>query len=325
MDITFANSQAPHHQYALPLLTIAIKKIENGDNSNDFFDLNILVEEDIKVLPDKDKIVTDNEKADNEDIDTSPKFIKANQNLWELRNPKWSLKKQISDYYLLSLSALIDPDKYQKHLNKRADLLSFQFARYTDMAVGGELRHTRNFIDQDKINELQVPTPLREALRDHTLASKTSYVSRHSAWQGWYHFRRQWGTVAIKWAVDTYRLEGWNGGYGGAKWATIANTLYMYETGKITQNSFIDTCFGLEHNNGNYFNKWWVGTLKPVLDANQVGCYCFLYANSSHIIKKLVDKKTVREMCSCLEDSDSDWCRTYDQYGAITGAEVRCH
>ena len=123
MDITFANSQAPHHQYALPLLTIAIKKIENGDNSNDFFDLNILVEEDIKVLPDKDKIVTDNEKADNEDIDTSPKFIKANQNLWELRNPKWSLKKQISDYYLLSLSALIDPDKYQKHLNKTGTLI----------------------------------------------------------------------------------------------------------------------------------------------------------------------------------------------------------
>ena len=259
-------------------------------------------------------------------LDTSVAVIKKGNNLWGLKHPSnWSLSKQAADYYMLQLATIVDEETYKPYLDKKTEVLVDQFSRYTDMAVGGELRHTRNFIDQDKINELQVPTPLREALRDHTLASKTSYVSRHSAWQGWYHFRRQWGTVAIKWAVDTYKLDGWNGGYGGAKWATIANTLYMYETGKITQNSFIDTCFGLEHNNGNYFNKWWVGTLKPVLDANQIGCYCFLYANSSHIIKKLVDKKTVREMCSCLEDSDSDWCRTYDQYGAITGAEVRCH
>ena len=323
MNITFNNCETDlTDMYVYHQLQKSIN-VEKETPTNDFFDISILVEEDIKVLPDTDKIVTDNETADNEDIDTNIKYVKGNKNLWGLRSPNWSLKKQVCDYYLLTLSALVDPDKYQKHLAKRADVLSFQFARYTDMAVGGELRHTRRFIDQDRINELQIPFRLREALRDNTLASTTSNVSRHSAWQGWYHFRRQWGSLAIKWASDTYKVEGWNGGYGGAKWATIADTLYMYETGKITQNSFIDTCFGLQHNNGNYFNKWWSGAIQHVLDANQVGCYCFLYEHASHIVKKLVGQKIIREMCLCLEDSDS--CRTYDQYGAITGAEVRCH
>ena len=182
MEITFANSQAPHQQYALPLLTIAIKKIENGDNSDDFFDLNIIVQEDIKVIEGASDTV---ENTNTVELDSTPKYIKGNQNLWKLRNPKWSLKKQVCDYYLLTLSALINPDKYQKHLDKRADMLSFQFARYTDMAVGGELRHTRRFIDDSRIDEGEIPLPLREALQDSTLASTTSNISRHAAWQGW--------------------------------------------------------------------------------------------------------------------------------------------
>ena len=326
MAITFNNSQAPQHQYVLPLLEKVMHvdswKLDNP-NSTDFFDLNIVVQEDIKVIEGASDIDIAVENTNTVELDSTPKYIKGNQNLWGLRNPKWSLKKQVCDYYLLTLSALINPDKYQKHLDKRADMLSFQFARYTDMAVGGELRHTRRFIDDSRIDEGEIPLPLREALQDSTLASTTSNISRHSAWQGWYHFRRSWGTVAIKWAVDTYKLDGWNGGYGGAKWATISDTLYMYETGKITQNSFIDTCFGLQHNNGNYFNKWWAGAIQHVLDANQVGCYCFLYEHASHIVKKLVGKEMIREMCSCLENSD--WCETYNVYGGITGAKEVCH
>ena len=328
MTITFNNSQLPEKQYVLPLLEKSIH-VDNWKlahhNSTDIFDLSISISEDVKVLKDKFPSLTVHKSkfSDAKELDTTTKFVKANENLWGLRSPKWSLKKQVCDYYLLTLSALVDPDKYQKHLDKRANVLSFQFARYTDMAVGGELRHTRRFIDDSKIDESQVPFRLREALRDSTLACTTSNVSRHSAWQGWYHFRRVWGKVAIKWAVDTYQLEGWNAGYGGHKWATIAETLYMYETGKITQNSFIDTCFGLQHNNGNYFNKWWSGIIQPVLDANQTGCYCFLYEHASHIVKKLVRQEIIREMCTCLENTD--YCETYTIYGGIIGAKEVCH
>ena len=53
MAITFNNSQAPQHQYVLPLLEKVMHvdswKLDNP-NSTDFFDLNIVVQEDIKVI-----------------------------------------------------------------------------------------------------------------------------------------------------------------------------------------------------------------------------------------------------------------------------------
>ena len=76
-----------------------------------------------------------------------------------------------------------------------------------------------------------------------------------------------------------------------------------YEKGITTQHTFVDTCFGLEHNGGAYFNKWWsTGYLKDALDANQEGNYCALLIHSSSMVKKLInqiDTSTFKEMCTC--------------------------
>lgn len=48
---------------------------------------------------------------------------------------------------------------------------------------------------------------------------------------------------------------GWHGGFGGPKWANIAESGTMYATGKLDTVSFVDHCADLEHNGGCYFNK----------------------------------------------------------------------
>ena len=254
--------------------------------------LTVSVEENYKVIPTATPLPKAN---DSWQLNTDAKFVKKGHNLWGLRSPQWQIYKHAADYYMLSLATLIDKDKYDKYLIKRTNSLTDQFTRYTDMAVGGELRHARGKIDNGTFLKDDIPRPLLEALYGHVITG-----SRNSAWEGWYHFRQRYGTLAIRWAKDVFSLQGWGSGYGGARWANIADTLYSYEKGITTQHTFVDTCFGLEHNGGAYFNKWWGTTnLKLMLDYNQKGNYCGLRYNASSMVKKLITNDMYKEMCIC--------------------------
>lgn len=221
------------------------------------------------------------------------KFIKKGKNLWGLKDTTWNLSVVASDYYILLLANIFDPEKYTPYLEHRSNTIVDQFTRYTDMAVGGELRHAHKIGAKDSI-----PLPLMEALYDDTLNG-----SRNSAWEGWYHFRHRYGILALVWAVGTFGLKGWGGGYGGKRWMNIANTLLMYEQGLTTKHTFIDTCFGLQHNGGIYFNKWWsTSGIKKVLDSNQRGDYCGIYKNTTQMVKNIVNKDIsamLKEACLC--------------------------
>ena len=87
------------------------------------------------------------------------------------------------------------------------------------------------------------------------------------------------------------------------RWMNIANTLLMYEQGLTTKHTFIDTCFGLQHNGGIYFNKWWsTSGIKKVLDSNQRGDYCGIYKNTTQMVKNIVNKDIsamLKEACLC--------------------------
>jgi hypothetical protein len=176
--------------------------------------------------------------------------------VWGL-DPKMHLSRRAADFYLLMDLEIDGLDQGRFHA-----LLGYllpQFAAYTDMAVGGELRHSC----AKKTIVKAMPVPLRRALGDGTLPSH-----RHEAWRGWYRFRRHYGTLALQWAQDTFQLFT-GGGYGGPKWASIAHILLLYETEELTPLMFVDTCWGLQHNGGAYFNKAWSTTgLQMVLDAN---------------------------------------------------------
>ena len=93
--------------------------------------------------------------------------------------------------------------------------------------------------------------------------------NRHQAWNAWKYFRRQYGNIALTWAEDTFVLFKGNG-FGGPRWANIAKTLRHFVTGEYSPIMFIDTCWGLQHNGGSYFNKAWTTTgIATVLNYNQ--------------------------------------------------------
>ena len=224
-------------------------------------------------------------------LNNNPKLgavLKSGENKWGLRSRDWNLRKAAADYYLLQLLVMVDADRYTVYLDKHSSILVDQFARYTDMAIGGEIRHIGN--------KSGIAKRLKEAIGDGTV-----YGSRNSAWEGWYWFRQQYGTVALKWLVESYNdTSRWKPGYGGTAWGTIANTLLLFERGEITPHSFIDTCFGLQHNGGVYFNKWWnVEYIQTVLDRNQSGRYCELMWDASHMIKQLVPNSVIKDLCLC--------------------------
>jgi hypothetical protein len=169
-----------------------------------------------------------------------------------------NLRRTCADFYLLYDLNLEDKD--EGRFQQLMDWIIPQFVRYTDMAVGGELRHARYKLKSGAKSLL--PLPLRRALSDGTLPSQ-----RHSAWHNWKFFRNAYGSVALRWAEACFNSFS-GGGYGGPRWANIAKVLRMYETGELTPISFIDTCWGLEHNGGAYFNKAWnTSGMKHVLDS----------------------------------------------------------
>jgi len=74
----------------------------------------------------------------------------------------------------------------------------------------------------------------------------------------------------------------------------------MFEEGKITPHSFVDTCFGLEHNGGRYFDKWWnTSGINVVLDLNQEGFYCYLYEHGSNMVRQVIPVSKIKELCLC--------------------------
>ena len=228
----------------------------------------------------------------------NPKYLKPVENPWGLMGHTLALYKWAADYYILTVMTMQEPKNkaYNLMLEKRSEKIADQFARYTDMAVGGEIRHT------PKSNYKTMNRPMIEALEDGTIGHSQSGTGRHSAWNGWYWFRQRYGTVALKWAVEIFKTMKWSSAYGGLRWGDIANTLYLYESEDISKHVFIDTCWGLQHNGGVYFNKWWtykLSTLKKVLDLNLQGHYCIIADQyASQMVKKMFAEK-VKESCLC--------------------------
>jgi len=161
---------------------------------------------------------------------------------------------------------------YQMYRMYGLPLLEQQFRSYTDMAVGGELRHA---LSKNKGAYNNIPLALKNAMKSNQLRNGDS---RKLAWNDWYVLRQQWGTKALDWAVEVFNAFT-SSAYGGKKWAKIANTLLMYEQRKFTQIAFIDTCWSLQHNGGIYFNKIWaqyIHGLHELLGAGSSGNYNLL-------------------------------------------------
>ena len=179
-------------------------------------------------------------------------------NEWGLK-ADLNLQQELTAFYLLYEASIL-ADKEHPDFKAKLDLLEEQFSLYTDMVIGGEIRHLK--VAGTYGWDALVPMPLHKALKSGTIDRH----NRHKAWGGWRKFRLQHGTAAIRWLEDAF-LQFKGHGYGGPPWSKIAQVLRMYETKVLSPMTFVDTCWGLQHNNGSYFNKVWsVHNITTLLD-----------------------------------------------------------
>ena len=177
---------------------------------------------------------------------------------WNLENDV-NLASEAASWYLL-MDLWLDGKDEGKFL-KRTGRLAEIFSAYADMVIGGELRYTRGHV-------LNPDESLDESFIAH-LRRNMDGMDRSTAWESWADFRMTKGTPALHMAEEAFNEFGDGNSYGGSKWAYIAHTLLMFESGEITPITFVDMCWGLEHNGGQFFGKLWsTYKLQYVLDAN---------------------------------------------------------
>ena len=157
-----------------------------------------------------------------------------------------SLQGMAADYYLFY--AVKDASPYlQERFEEYAQVLTKQLAIYMDAAVGGELRHAKS--------------------------GGLGLNSERSIARGEWRKRRQVeGRSLLEYGAVNFRNGKWKGGFGGRRWADIADMLIEHLRGNISAPLFVDLALALQHNTGSVFNKintyWSQGKLKQVLDAN---------------------------------------------------------
>lgn len=164
-----------------------------------------------------------------------------------------------ADFY--SLYALYLEGKDEGKLVEFVDKWLPTFKDYTDMVIGGELRHIPD-LGRDELRSTDA-APLVDVL--------VYGLQRHTAWADWKEFRQLHGVDALRWAIEAFKSFPTHGGFGGKPWAMITTLLLRLEEGTISPVFFMDQMWSAEHNGGQYFSKLlWQGrnALRRVLDAN---------------------------------------------------------
>ncbi len=165
-----------------------------------------------------------------------------------------------ADFYLLYDLSLDERD--EGRFAPLLAMLTEQFVHYTDMIIGGEVRHVRSCWN----GTTKLPKELTAAF----FGTKEESASRPIAWMKWKDFRAEHGVNALDMAITTFKSYR-RDQFGGQRWANITETLWLYETGELTSLMFVDFCWGLQHNGGTYFNKVWTDNVATVLDWNLHG------------------------------------------------------
>jgi hypothetical protein len=140
----------------------------------------------------------------------------------------------MADFYLCELLSLGTAPvaaaalAYQSELVERCDAA---FLAYSIGAIGGELRHGYG-------------------TRDHMPSG------RQSAWDYFYALSQATDPALLaRDALQAFREDGWDGGYGGYAWANCAEVLAMRLEGTFSPKLFVDRVFSLQHNGGSFLNK----------------------------------------------------------------------
>ena len=178
-----------------------------------------------------------------------------------------NIERVAGDFYTLLYLHLKGYEPAETKFQEFVGIYAGYFARYADLAVGGELRHCPRMIPEG----FEFQPEGSEIKLGHITTGRG--MSRSGSWCQWKGRREHFGMEALDMAYAAFTSMGFNG-FGGHMWANITDNLRLYLSGQLTPVLFIDLAFGMEHNGGRFMNKlpeWGYHEMMSVLDANLRG------------------------------------------------------
>lgn len=190
-------------------------------------------------------------------------------------DPDTDLAKAAADFYLLENLAMVKEDRWAAiRLAEHEESLAREFTHYLDMAIGGELRYAKRYVEE-------LPKDLEPFFRE------VSDTGRGKAWLVWTVIRRKFGLHALDLAEHCFYQPGWRRNFGGDAWGYCARALRAYLEGNRKPRIFIDQCFNLQHNTGSVFNKLYnCSNLPRVLESHGIDDYPTLLGACSPEVRK---------------------------------------
>jgi len=190
-------------------------------------------------------------------------------------DPDRDVTAAAADFYLLETLANVKGDPWAApRLATHESTLAEEFACYLDIAIGGELRHAKNYLHE-------LPKELTPYFRE------VSDGERGKAWLTWTVIRRAFGLEALDLAEEVFDDPGWPRNFGGRAWGYVARALRAYLEGARIPRLFVDQCFNLEHNTGCILNKLYNVTRLPrVLSAHGKDDYATLLSAASPEVRE---------------------------------------
>jgi len=190
-------------------------------------------------------------------------------------DPDKDLTAAAADFYLLENLANVRGDSWAAiRLAEQETALAREFAEYLDMAIGGELRYAKRYLEE-------LPKELEPFFRE------VSDTGRGKSWLVWTVIRRKFGIRAIELAEECFYQPGWRRNFGGQSWGYCARALRAYLEGKRKPRIFVDQVFNLQHNTGAVLNKLYnCSNLPRVLEAHGIDDYPTLLGACSPEVRK---------------------------------------
>jgi len=175
-----------------------------------------------------------------------------------IQKPAFNATKVMVNFYTLGLmherakmaSPRIGP-AYAKWIGHQRDALvneySPQVVNYVTQAVAGELRFAVDY----KLGGYKLPKWLKDAVGDDAWGQP-----RAAGQEAILEAAKKQGLSPVQFAKEASRIfsqPGWDGVYGGKKWAAISDAITHYYEGNMTKTAWLDHVFDLQHNGGSIF------------------------------------------------------------------------
>jgi hypothetical protein len=158
-----------------------------------------------------------------------------------------------SKYYALAYLSIADLS-YKEKLHSFCSEIAPSFLAYSFISAGGELRHfnSRQYHDWTEKMEEETNPLIKEAL--HNVRVKGD--SRINFWVEWISLLEKIPMLdMLKTTTFLFNHGDWREGFGGKSWGKIAQNALSFLSKEINEITFIDNCWGLQHNGGCFFNK----------------------------------------------------------------------